>query len=399
MNFESPENKLRPSAVISHEPADSFLPVVGETMRPLVDMLAVFARQEETLLIAGPTGAGKSRLARWCHHISARPGSFQSVDLLSVPEDLQMAELFGWKKGSFTGAVSDRKGCVALSQGGTLFIDEIDKLSMKAQAGLLHLLETRQYRVLGEPGRQYQADVRFIVGTNADLDTAVAQGRFREDLYYRIQVLPVRVPSLAERADEIADWARYMLARRHRQSAFAASVSLSPGAARWLSVQPWPGNLRQLDNLIRRSYAVALAERDANGAASPMIIGQRHVERAAGLGVATSSSPLLSSLRQTARAFLAEAMRRAESGVALAPLELEHAQAFAGLVLEEGLQQLGDLKETYRALGATQVLRSRNHWREYRREQDRLARLIEVLGQERGRCQAGSYHAVHDPVH
>ena len=114
-----------------------------------------------------------------------------------------MAELFGWRKGAFSGAVKDNPGCVARAEGGTLFIDEIDKLSLKAQAGLLHVLEDRTYRALGEAGSDQKANVRFIVGTNANLPEAVRRGTFREDLYYRINVLPVRVPPLDERRDEI----------------------------------------------------------------------------------------------------------------------------------------------------------------------------------------------------
>ncbi|HZI08204.1 MAG TPA: sigma 54-interacting transcriptional regulator, partial [Archangium sp.] len=170
----------RPVAAVE---VDALLPVVGATMAGLLPILRVFAQQEETLLVSGPTGAGKSRLARWCHERSGRgAGPFEALDLVTVPEDLQMAELFGWKKGAFTGAVRDNAGSVARAEGGTLFIDEIDKLSLKAQAGLLHLLEERTYRPLGEGAGEKRAEVRFIIGTNADLLGAVRAGRFREDL-------------------------------------------------------------------------------------------------------------------------------------------------------------------------------------------------------------------------
>ena len=157
----------------------------------------------------GPTGAGKSRLARWCHSRSQRKERpFEAVDLMTIPEDMQMAELFGWKRGAFTGAVSDHAGCIARAEGGTLFIDEIDKLSLKSQAGLLSFLETRDYRRLGDPASAQKADVRLIIGTNADLKKSVEAGEFREDLYYRINVLPVHLPPLADRADEIPAWGR-----------------------------------------------------------------------------------------------------------------------------------------------------------------------------------------------
>src|SRR5262249_23145946 len=149
---------------------DQFLPVVGPAMTPLVEMLRIFAEQEETVLLTGPTGAGKSRLARWCHQHSRRAkGQFEILDLATVPEDLQLADLFGWKRGACTGAARDTAGAVTRAAGGTLFIDEIDKLSMRAQAGLLRVFEERRYRPLGEGASDRAADVRFIVSTNANV--------------------------------------------------------------------------------------------------------------------------------------------------------------------------------------------------------------------------------------
>ena len=241
---------------------DELLPVVGRKTAGLIELVRVFAAQEETVLISGPTGAGKSRLARWCHEQSPRKGrSFETLDLLSVPEELQMAELFGWKRGAFTGALKDSVGAIARVAEGTLFIDEIDKLSLKAQAGMLRVLEERRYRPLGDEGGERRANVRFLVGTNADLRASVRAGRFREDLYYRINVLPVRLPALAERLDELPLWAEYMLARRHRESGADGASRLDGDTSNLLSSAPWPGNLRQLDNIVRRAYAIALLER------------------------------------------------------------------------------------------------------------------------------------------
>src|SRR5262249_2358515 len=158
---------------------------------------------------------GKSRLARWCHAQSPRSSRpFETVRLLSVPEELQMAELMGWRRGAFTGAVRDTPGALARAAKGTLFIDAIDKPRPKAPAGVLGLRETRRYRPLGDNAGEQRADVRFIVSTNVDLHAAVRAGRFREDLYYRINVLPVRLPSLEERLDELPAWVEYMLLRR-----------------------------------------------------------------------------------------------------------------------------------------------------------------------------------------
>ncbi len=255
-----PVDAVSAGVTTAHE--HELLPVVGPTMRGLVDVMRAFAQEEETLLIKGETGTGKSRIARWCHAQSERAdGPFELLDLLSVPDETQAGELFGWKRGAFTGAVKDHDGHVTRAEGGTLFIDEIDKLSSKAQAALLYLLEERHYRVLGDDGPPRRADVRFIVGTNVDLMTAVREGRFREDLFYRINVLPTMLPALRERADEVADWARFMLRRRHAEKGKTGAVTLEDEAAQLLRAQPWPGNLRQLDNVVRRAHTLALAGR------------------------------------------------------------------------------------------------------------------------------------------
>src|SRR5262249_9786041 len=136
---------------------------------------------------------------------------------------------------------------------------EIDKLSLAAQAGLLQLLETRRYRVLGDPGRQREADVRFIIASNADLKAEGAHGRFREDLYFRIHVVPFRVLPLDERRDEIVRWAEHMLGRRHRGQG-ARGAELEASAAALLARARWPGNLRQLDSVVCRAYALAAAD-------------------------------------------------------------------------------------------------------------------------------------------
>lgn len=356
---------------------DELLPVVGASTAALIDMLRVFAGQEETILIGGPTGSGKSRLARWCHEHSRRKAhSFEALDLLSVPEDLQMAELFGWKRGAFTGAVKDKSGAIARAAQGTLFIDEIDKLSLKAQAGLLHVLEERRYRPLGDEAGERHADVRFIVGTNADLHAAVRAGRFREDLFFRINILPVRLPALSERLDELPLWAHYMLTRRHRETGGEGAARLAPDAVKQLLSTAWPGNLRQLDNIIRRAYALALAE--PGGAGKNLVLEGRHAERA--LAHETPSDPggALAQLWRAAHAFVQEVERREGDGVAL-PLDL--ADAFRGLVLAAAIGRLGSREEAFAMFGLEQLLKNRNHQRALRRELARVRRLVSSLGE------------------
>jgi DNA-binding NtrC family response regulator len=352
---------------------DEHLPVVGPTMAPLVSMLRVFAQQEETLLLSGPTGAGKSRLARWCHeHSPRRQGRFESLDLMTVPEELQMAELFGWRKGAFTGAVKDSPGCLGRAVGGTLFIDEIDKLSLKAQAGLLHVLEERTWRALGDSGGEQRANVRFIIGTNAQLPEAVRRGTFREDLYYRIHVLPVRLPPLDERRDEIGAWARYMLGRRHQEKNPKGVARLAPEAEQRLERSPWPGNLRQLDNIIRRAYTLALVEQ---GSASQEVeLREPHVQQALAYEAGARGAPVVETLVQAARAFVQEAQRRQ------APLDIDLAESLRGFVLAEAVKQVGR-EEAFRLLGRESLVKSRNHLKALRQELKKVEAFCQEVGQ------------------
>ncbi len=354
---------------------DPLLPVVGASMSALIALLRVFARQEETLVLRGPTGAGKSRLARWCHAESQRAARrFETLDLSSIPEELQMAELFGWKRGAFTGAVKDTQGAITRAQDGTLFIGEIDKLSLKAQAGLLNVLEGRIYRPIGDETSERHANVRFIVGTNADLGAAVRAGRFREDLYYRINVLPVRVPALDERVDEIPMWAHYMLHRRHDEGA-AGGVHLAPDAVELLARSAWPGNLRQLDSILRRAYALAVFECGVES--QELAIERRHVDRALLFEGSSEEGPVIHQLWKAAQSFVQEAERRARSGGTL-PLEL--ADAFRGLVLGLAVHRAGDRDGAFRMFAQEHLLKNRNHHRVLRREIERVRELSRALG-------------------
>jgi Sigma-54 interaction domain len=349
-------------------------PVIGASTADMMRLLAVFSQQDETILLSGKTGVGKSRLARWCHAQSPRRGHpFETVRLLGVPEELQMAELMGWRRGAFTGAVRDTPGALERAEKGTLFIDEIDKLSLKAQAGLLQVLEERRYRPLGDNASERRADVRFIVSTNVDLHSAVRTGEFREDLYYRINVLPVRLPSLEERLDELPSWAEHMFLRRHAESGGDGTPRIADDAMALLQHTPWPGNLRQLDNIVRRAYAIMIS--DPGDGVGPPTLSQRHVERALGYEIAHDAPGLLAMLWRAARAFVDEAQRRAPSGLAL-PLDL--ADAFRGLVLAAAIERAG-LEEAFVLLDLASLLRSRNHHRVLRRELERVRALLRTV--------------------
>lgn len=364
---------------------DEYLPVVGNETAGLVELLNVFSALEETILLVGQTGVGKSRFARYCHAHSPRAEKpFVTVDLTTCPENLQMAQLVGWKKGAFTGAEKDTPGAVQRAENGTLFLDEIDKLSLKEQAGLLRLLEERVYRPVGDAGEDRKADVRFIVGTNADLRAAMKAGRFREDLYYRIAVLNVRVPALKERADEVPDWAEFML-RRCAGTNAAPGVSaedcvrLLPEAAEVLSAQEWPGNLRQLDNVIRRAYAYSLLEHGRD--ARPTIVTRLHVEKAvqedlAEVSGTESASGIIRYMRMAARAYAREVKRRADTD---APLSLEWADAFRGFVLQATIKRFGSKEAALQALGLGKVVQDRNQGRTIKRENEAVDRFVRLL--------------------
>jgi DNA-binding NtrC family response regulator len=349
-----------------------------------VALLRVFSRLEETLLITGPTGVGKSRLARFCHALSSRRDKpFVTLDLLSCPEELQMPQLCGSRKGAYTGAERDTPGAIQRAEGGTLFIDEIDKLSLPAQAGLLRLLEDRVYRPIGDGGDDRKANVRFIVGTIANLRDAVAQSRFREDLYYRIAVLVVRVPPLAQRTDEILAWANYMLARcahAAQRGANQGSIQLDDGARSALEKHGWPGNLRQLDNVVRRAYAYSLLDSAAGG--DSVYVSSAHVKRAMTDELdeaveCSQDSSVAKLMLRAARAYALEALRRAQTEQ---PLPLCLADAFRAMVLDAAVDASDSDKDAaLEALGLGNVVRDRNHHRVIKREAELLGRFYSAL--------------------
>lgn len=333
-------------------------------MEPVVAMLRMFAGLDEALLLRGATGTGKSHLARWCHAQSPRRHSpFVVVHLHALPDGLREGELFGWRRGAFTGATQDHAGAVQRAEGGTLFIDEVDKLPLATQAGLLRVIEDRRYQAIGD-GRERQADVRFMVGTNAPLEEEVAAGRFLEDLYYRVHVLPVEVPPLAERLDELREWTLLSIGR--------PDVALSAEAEAALRSFPWPGNLRQLHSVAVRAYAFARA--GTNGA---VVIDAQHVQRSLAMEARPGQGSTVAALRRAAQALVSESEARTNSGNA--PLEFELAEAFSGLVLEAAVARFGGERQAFEHFGMADRLKGGNHLKTWRREQGRIARLSAAL--------------------
>ena len=203
------------------------------------------------ILIQGDSGTGKGLLARYIHDSSAAPEtSFVKVNCAAIPGTLLESELFGYEKGSFTGAHAVKPGRVEQANGGTLFLDGIDEIDMSLQAKLLQLLQDGQFtRIGGQEDRHVQLGV--ICATNRRLENEIAQGRFRQDLFYRINVVSVQLPSLRARSEDILDLASYFL-EAHKLRHSLPAKPLSHAALRLLEKHPWPGNIRELENLIER---------------------------------------------------------------------------------------------------------------------------------------------------
>jgi len=223
----------------------------SEAIRKVVQMAEEVARSEVTVMIEGESGTGKELVARLVHSKSARANKpFIFVNCAALSETLVEAELFGHSKGSFTGAVADKPGRFHLADGGTLFLDEIGDLGAKGQGDLLRVLEDGAFRMVGGTSLQ-QVNVRIVVATNKKLQEAVAAGTFREDLFYRLQIVPIMVPPLRDRAEDIPLLIESFLAHftaKHKRR----RKKLSADALKLCQQYPWPGNVRQLRNTVER---------------------------------------------------------------------------------------------------------------------------------------------------
>ncbi|MDO9714197.1 sigma-54 interaction domain-containing protein [Paracraurococcus lichenis] len=227
------------------------------SFRAALDLLTKFAGCDAPVLLRGATGTGKELFARALHYLGRRAGhAFVPVNCGALPDTLLESELFGHVRGAFTDARTDRPGLVTSAEHGTLFLDEVDSLSPHGQIALLRFLQDREYRPVG--GRSARtADVRVLAATNADLAALVVQGRFRQDLLFRLDILAMDLPCLAERPEDIPLLARHFAMRFATLYGRPVPV-LDPAALAWLMANPWPGNVRELENVMHR--AVLLAE-------------------------------------------------------------------------------------------------------------------------------------------
>ncbi len=228
---------------------------VSDTLREVQKQIGRAASSDATVLITGETGTGKEVAARVLHDVSRRRGKpFVAINCAAVPADLLESELFGHVKGAFTGAANDRVGCIAAADGGTLLLDEIGDMPSSMQAKLLRVIQERYVTPVGA-NRQVPVDIRLVAATHRDLREMVESGDFREDLLYRLSVIPIHLPPLRERLADILPLAEHFLA----DAAFARGrpMRLSEPAQRLLVTYRWPGNVRELKNAIERTCALA----------------------------------------------------------------------------------------------------------------------------------------------
>ena len=229
--------------------------IVGtsEAMQDVFARVRTVAPTEATVLIEGESGTGKERVALALHHLSLRrDGPFIAISCAALPESLLEAELFGYEKGAFTDAHKERRGRFELADGGTIFLDDIDDMPLAVQVKLLRVLQERAFERLGGEGTR-SLDIRVLAATKAPLRDLVHEQRFREDLFYRINVVPVRLPPLRERAGDVPLLVQCMIERHGGGREYSLSSATMSGMERY----PWPGNVRELENAVQRAVALA----------------------------------------------------------------------------------------------------------------------------------------------
>jgi two-component system response regulator HydG len=224
----------------------------GERIRKVLDIVREWAVSDSTILITGETGTGKDLLARMIRRLSPRrERAFVVVNCATIPDNLFESELFGHMRGAFSGATRNRKGLAQEADGGTLFLDEVGELPLEIQPQLLRFLETGEVRPIGQ-NRSVRVDTRVVAATNRDLQAMMRQGRFREDLYYRLNVLPLELPPLRERRDDVPRLAAHFVERFSRRLGRQVT-EVNKRALLVLRSYDWPGNIRELENVVERA--------------------------------------------------------------------------------------------------------------------------------------------------
>jgi DNA-binding NtrC family response regulator len=229
----------------------------SENMQTVFRMVDQVAPARSTVLITGESGTGKELIARAIHEQSPRaPKQFVTVNSSNIPSELLESELFGHTRGAFTGAVAAKKGLFEVADGGSIFLDEIGDIPPETQARLLRVIQEREFTPLGDTSPR-RVDVRIIAATNVDLKEAVRQGTFREDLYYRLSVVPIELPPLRDRREDILPLAQHFIRKYNEENGRQVSEQIGPEVLALLESYNWPGNVRELENTIERAVVIA----------------------------------------------------------------------------------------------------------------------------------------------
>lgn len=286
--------RRRGDATPANDDADASLPLIGRSpsMQEVYRVIARVVSNDLTVLVSGESGTGKELVARAIHDLGARRHApFIAINMAAIPRDLIEAELFGHERGAFTGAAQRTAGRFEQANGGTLFLDEIGDMPREAQTRLLRVLQSGEFTTVGG-SRAIRANVRIVAATNRDLLAAVAEGAFREDLFYRLNVVPISLPALRERRDDVAELARHFLDRA--AEAGLPRKTLDPAAVSALEAHDWPGNVRELENLMRRLAALSRDDR----------ISVAEIRGTMGGGTASTPSPAALDLDEAVHAMI-----------------------------------------------------------------------------------------------
>lgn len=282
----------------------------SDRMQAVYQMIETVAQVQSTVLITGESGTGKELVARAIHDLSPRAQKpFVSINCGAFTETLLESELFGYIKGSFTGATANRKGLFEAAEQGTIFLDEIGEMSPAMQVKLLRVLQERKVRPVGAH-EEMEVNTRVIAATNRDLSALVKEGTFREDLFYRISVIPMELPPLRERGSDIAELAEHFIGKYCKQTGRA--ISISPPAMRLLEVYSWPGNVRELEHTIERAVALERTETIQPERLPDQITNYSPTRISSDLQLPTDGFNLTAHLDQLEKTYVLEALKRTE---------------------------------------------------------------------------------------
>ncbi len=300
-----PEPELIAALLQAASAPERELVFASAEMAAVLDLARQFAPADASVLITGESGTGKEMVARFVHAESRRSAApFVSLNCAAIPENLLESELFGHEKGAFTGAVARRIGKFEEASGGTLLLDEVTEMDPRLQAKLLRAIQEREIDRVGGT-RPVKVDIRLIATSNRDMEEAVAEGRFREDLYFRLNVLTLQLPPLRERPADIGPLAAFF-ARRYAAANGRPSLALEPAALRRLETHPWRGNVRELENCLHRAVLLARGETIT---AADIVLGGKAETAARAAATTTGPAAVGRSLAEVERDLIIDTLR------------------------------------------------------------------------------------------